>query len=391
MEKIRWITAERIHDGMEWLQEGTFIAIDGKGCIQQIQTEVPDALVDYYEGWICPGFVNVHCHLELSHMKGAIPKHRGLIPFLQSVVQKRTAFSEDEKLQTITDTINSSRTKGIVAFGDICNTADTIPAKLESDIYFHSFIESMGKVPSKSTAAFDYAYQNYQIFKEKLSSQDHPQNYAQSLVPHAPYSVSDELFRLINTFDNSAIMSIHSQETKAEEVLFETGTGPMIGFYESMGIPLEYAAAKGINSLQWILQQTSDIHSLILVHNTFINKQDIKSVKQRAGSTYFCLCPNANLYIENTLPPIKLLQEEVVNICIGTDSLASNDQICVFAELQTIHTHFPTIGWEEMIRWATLSGAQALQIDDDYGRIVTGKKPGLVWINADKSAAQRID
>jgi cytosine/adenosine deaminase-related metal-dependent hydrolase len=95
---------------------------------------------------------------------------------------------------------------------------------------------------------------------------------------------------------------------------------------------------------------------------------------------YWCLCPNANLYIENTLPDIEMLMEENAAICIGTDSLSSNHQLCVLSELASIRQHYPGIDWETLLAWGTYNGACALQMQGIVGSIEPGKNPGIVQL-----------
>ena len=97
-------------------------------------------------------------------------------------------------------------------------------------------------------------------------------------------------------------------------------------------------------------------------------------------NAFWCLCPNANQYIEQTMPPIELLRSEKAKLVIGTDSYASNWSLSVLDELKTIHEHHPQIPLAEMLGWATINGAQALQMDKHLGSFEKGKKPGVVLI-----------
>ena len=105
---------------------------------------------------------------------------------------------------------------------------------------------------------------------------------------------------------------------------------------------------------------------------------------------FFCICPNANEYIGNPLPDIDLLRTYSAAIVVGTDSLVSNYQLNVLAELQTIHRHFPHIAVKELLQWATLNGARALELDDVTGSFDPGKKPGVLIINEDLSSVERL-
>ena len=95
---------------------------------------------------------------------------------------------------------------------------------------------------------------------------------------------------------------------------------------------------------------------------------------------YFCLCPNANVYISNKLPDINLFVRNQCNIVLGTDSLASNDQLSILEEINTLQKAYPDLSLSEMLKWATSNGAKALKIDDKYGSFEKGKTPGVVLI-----------
>jgi cytosine/adenosine deaminase-related metal-dependent hydrolase len=109
--------------------------------------------------------------------------------------------------------------------------------------------------------------------------------------------------------------------------------------------------------------------------------------------TFYCLCPNANLYISNVLPDIHLLMKEQCNIVLGTDSLASNHQLSIAEEIKTIQNNFPGISLETMLQWATINGARALQMDDTLGSFEKGKQPGVLLLECNDqilSGARRI-
>lgn len=104
----------------------------------------------------------------------------------------------------------------------------------------------------------------------------------------------------------------------------------------------------------------------------------------------YCLCVNANLYIENKLPPVEMLLNHNCHIVIGTDSYSSNWQLSIVKELKTIRDHFPALKPETILQWATLNGAKALQWDDELGSFEKGKKPGIVLLENNFDASYRF-
>jgi aminodeoxyfutalosine deaminase len=129
------------------------------------------------------------------------------------------------------------------------------------------------------------------------------------------------------------------------------------------------------------------------VHNTFMSEQDIVFAKAHAAQynlrLIYCLCPNANRYIENTLPPVNLFIKHNCHIVLGTDSYSSNWQLCIMQEVKTLKEHLPHLELEMLLRWAT-SNASALWGFEKVGHFQTGTKPGVVLLNEADFSVQRI-
>ena len=120
------------------------------------------------------------------------------------------------------------------------------------------------------------------------------------------------------------------------------------------------------------------------MHNTVSSKADIAFAKENNNNLYWCLCPHANLYIENTLPNVDLLIEENVKITLGTDSLASNHQLNILSEMIILQKH-KQVAFEKLLSWATINGAEFLELNLQIGTIEVGKRPGLnlIQLSAD--------
>lgn len=384
------LTAPRIHDGYKWLPEGTVIETDSKGSIVAIYPKDTITGATHYEGVLAPGFVNAHCHLELSHMKGVIPEHTGLITFLQNVMFKRNGFTDEHKDEARRQEFATMLENGIVAVGDISNTNDTIEQRAEGKMHFHSFVEAIGfnENPQKQ---FDYAIS----IEEKFAAQTNTSKILrQSIVPHAPYSVSHVLFSLIDKHDKNALLSIHNQECRDEDEYYLLKQGGVQTLLGSLGINDDFFKPSGKSSIQTYLEWLSPSHPFLFIHNTYTTENDVQVTQTLLPNVHWCLCPNANLYIENTLPDIAMLMRNKANICIGTDSLSSNHRLCIMSELYTIKQNMPGIDWEVLLNWATANGAQALQMQDVAGSIELGKQPGILHIqgldNNHKPTVKRI-
>ena len=381
--------------------------------------------IQTFPGILTPGFINAHCHLELSHLKGLIPEKTGLVDFVLQLMRGRG--SDPERIgAAIAAAEDAMYQAGIVSVGDICNTADTLPQKQLLKLRYHNFIEASGFVPAGAAVRFSSMLQLYQQFKKVLP--------ASSLVPHAPYSVCQPLLAMINELGCS-VTTFHNQEVPAENEFFQYGTGELLRLYQELKIDLSFYQPPGSRSLPAFLPGLNRFQSLILVHNVCTAGDELAllesigncqqqdggwrlAVGRNAGteshesgivnegqtfnlqpSTFnipdssrqpptanrqlisLCLCPNANLYISGVLPDLPLLQQSGLNLVLGTDSLASNHQLSILEEMKTLQHHFQALTAEQLLQWATLNGARALQMDQELGSFEAGKQPGVLLIS----------
>lgn len=380
---------EGIFTGREMLPAHQVLITNEKGIIAEIipVTEAGDD-VQQHEGLLCPGFVNTHCHLELSHMKGLLPEKTGLVDFVTGVMQQRN-FTPEKIQAAMAAAEAEMQENGIVAVGDICNTDHTIAQKAQSQLNWYNFIEVSGFVPQFAATRFQQALKTYHHFTEKL-----PAHQQAALTPHAPYSVSGDLFEQINQASAGKVISVHNQETPEEDAFFLDGISRFRQLYTLLGADISFFEPAGCSSLQHWLPRVSLPASALLVHNTCTTEMDIRFAQQLAAgrqqTLYWTLCPNANIYIEGRLPQVPLLRQYQCAITIGTDSLASNWQLSILSELQTLRTHFTDIPLAELLQWATLNGAQALRMHDKLGSFEKGKQPGILTVDKRLETVKRL-
>ena len=369
---ISYLSASYIYPVTGPVLKNGVIGIDPDGLIRTVLSaeEAKNQnieLVTFYEGLLVPGFVNTHCHLELSHLKGKVEQHTGLTDFVQTVMKLRGADDSAIELAMLRADVEMLE-NGIVAVGDISNQAISSGIKRGSPIYYHTFLEVMGFNPATAKASINRALE----FKQKF------EGFPLSIVPHAPYSVSAELFEELRLVAEElpGPVSIHNQETPDENAFFERKEGGFLKLYEFLGLDIGFYEPSGKTSLQTVLPMMSDRQKTLLVHNTMSSNADVVFAKALHPLLYWCLCPNANLYIENKLPDVDMLRATGVKITLGTDSLASNTGLSIFAEMLCLQDNFD-IPVEELIQWATANGAEFLGISDRYGSFETGKRPGI--------------
>ena len=365
------------------------LAVADDGTIDGLfdRSELKDAFyeIHHYTGILCPGFVNTHCHLELSWAKGLIPGGTGLDGFIRQLRILRQAASEKRQIHAAEQAFGEMEQAGTVATADIANRGITLGLKSSNQHYFHTFVEVFGSDPAKAGAIFQKASQLKKQFEETTLPG------RSSIVPHATYSLSEELFRITGSSSatDGDLLSIHHQENTDENLFFTDGSGPAADRRKAFNPHLPPFEGTGKRPAQSIAVYFNPEQKILFVHNTVSEQQDIDFVNAYFRNAYWCFCPNANLFIENRLPEIELFRKSGCRITLGTDSLASNRQLSIWEEIKTIRQYFPHIPLTELLRWGTLNGAEFLGVDARLGSFETGKKPGVVLIeNLDTSTFQ---
>jgi cytosine/adenosine deaminase-related metal-dependent hydrolase len=364
------VTSEPVKNGVVGVEEdGTIVEVSEYDPIKYEDKEL-----EYHKGAICPGFVNAHCHLELSHMLGRIPEKTGLPEFLRKVVTMREV-DESEIFEAIDKSDQTMWENGISAVGDISNTSHTFKRKKESPIQYFNFLEAFDFLPQNT----DKEWERITKVSDELTEID--PDAKQTIVPHAPYSVSPQLFKLIGErcYEKDGVISLHNQETPGENEMFLNKSGALFEFFQSLGLDFSDWKATGHPSLSSVLVYLPKCLRMVLIHNTCSAREDIQWAHKYSNQIFWCFCPNANLYIENRLPNIPLFIEENCKCVLGTDSLSSNHQLSILEEMKTISKHFPEIPFTTLLKWATINGAELLGFKE-LGSLEVGKKPGLVLL-----------
>ena len=328
--------------------------------------------LENYSGLIIPGFINAHCHLELSHLKGKVPSGTGLLPFLSMVVNFRDMDQSivDEAIKMADGGMWEN---GIQAVGDISNKADTFSVKGNSPIKYYTFVEMFDFLQEEMSA------QIAAPFIETF----HKANGEFSASPHAPYTVSNALYKMINEFNSGSLktVSIHNQETPPENKLFENASGDFHDFFRNFNFSIDHIQATGKGSIYHAMQNLDKEQRTLFVHNTLTTKAEIEAAQKWSDQVFWATCPNANLYIENNLPNYQSFIDTNATLAIGTDSLSSNWQLSILEEMKTIAKYNSYVPFETLLKWATLNGAKALGFEDTIGSLEIGKTPGLLHLN----------
>lgn len=377
---MRRISAEYLYDGSSYEPlKNAYVEVADDGTVLAIgKVENPETEPEFHRGAIVPGFVNTHCHLELSYLKGKFRKGTGMAGFIDQINEMRDTSSMEEKKSDIAFWMNEMWKRGVTAMGDISNCSDTFECKAGSPMYTRTFLEVFGTEPQDCQNVIDNVLE-LQKTADKYGIDAAPG-------PHACYTMSPELLTAVSAIGlKSGYLSFHSEETQEEEDMMISGSGPMWENRRKAGMSVPPVTGK--SSLLYFIDRLEKAHPapfdehILLVHECCMNEEGMRAVKNVMKNAYIALCPCSNIFIHNALPPIGLMKKEGLRLTIGTDSLSSNDDLDMVREMFCIQENFPDVPLGEIISWATRNGAEFLGKGDFYGRLAEGFKPGVAVID----------
>ena len=356
-----------------------FVEYDEDGTILRTGLcEDPAAEEDFLDGAVVPGFVNAHCHVELSYMWKLFRRGTGMAGFIDQINALRDTASLEEKLADIQSRMDQMWQSGVQAMADISNCDDSFAIKAASPIYTRTFLEVFGTEPEDCAGVME----NVLALQQKALAC----GLDAAPTPHACYTMSPQLLSAASAEALKAgFLSYHSEETPEEEEMLRSGSGPMWDNRVRAG--MSTPPVTGSSSLQYFIDRLGaaapapyDAH-ILLVHEVCMDQEGIDAVKAVMRHPFVALCPLSNLYIHDALPPVDLLRTNGLKLTVGTDSLSSNDDLDMVAELFCLQENFPQVPLGELLTWACRNGAEFLGKETEMGTLAPGKRPGLVLID----------
>ena len=328
-------------------------------------------------GAIVPGFVNAHCHVELSHLHKKFRKGTGMAGFIDQINELRDWAGREKKAELVKVWMDKMWVDGVSAMADISNDDSSFDVKAEHRMYTRTFLEVFGSEPEMCEGVMDdVAALNEVAASKGLDA---------APTPHSCYTMSPALLSASAAAGlDSGYLSYHSQESQEEEDLLISGTGAM---YENrVRNNMSTPPVTGESSLKYFIGRLAEVkpapyeEHILLVHNVCLRQNDIDAARKVMKNVYWAVCPLSNIFIHNALPPIELMRKNGLQITVGTDSLSSNDDLSMIKEIECLHRNFPDVPMGEIFRWASKNGADFLSRSDELGSLAPGKKPGIVLV-----------
>lgn len=361
------LDAEPIRNGyVEYDDHGTVISV---GRCEEGEKVLSGAVV--------PGFVNTHCHVELSHLHGKFRKGTGMAGFIDQINELRDWAGREVKVELTRKWMDKMWNDGVSAMADISNDDSSFEVKQSHPMYTRTFLEVFGSEPEMCEEVMaDVTRLNETASSCGLDA---------APTPHSCYTMSPQLLSASAAAGlKSGFLSYHSQESQEEEDLLISGSGAMYENRKRSG--MSTPPVTGESSLKYFLDRLEAAapapyeENILLVHNVCLKQDDIEAVRKTMKNPYFAICPLSNIFIHNALPPVGLMRENGLKITLGTDSLSSNDDLDMVKELSCLHEAFPEIPMNEMLEWACMNGASFLGKADELGSLTPGKRPGIVLV-----------
>ncbi len=344
-------------------------SIEAAGRWRDLLPEGGGDVIDLGERILMPGLINAHCHLDYTMLRNVIARPGSFTQWIQRINALKRTMSDDDYLRALAagyDELKKWGTTTVFNLEAFPELLTKIPPPPVRTWWFYEMIDLRHRVPTD------------ELFAGALSFFEGRSDWIGGfgLSPHAPYTASRTLYRLANDCArlNNMPLTTHLAESAEETDMFRRRSGPLFSFLQSLGrdmndcgngSPLAAMERDGILGDHWIL-----------AHMNQLDAKDFALLE--TARPHIVHCPRSHEYFRHPRFEFRRLHEAGLNICLGTDSLASNDSLNLFAEMQTLQRTEPWLSAEALVRLVTRNPARALGLDQRLGRVSPGAWADLI-------------
>lgn len=324
---------------------------------------------------VLPGLINAHTHLELSWLRGRVPPANRFTDWVRQLVAIRRGTERlmtPEIVAPIHDAIREAQSAGTAAVGDITNSLAAVEPMKQAGLDGVVFHELLG-FNERDGALVEASRE------QRVAAGRHGLRI--SMAPHAPYSTSVELLKAIRDAVNQSecpILSVHLGESLEEVELLEKGSGPWRGMLETIGVWRDDWTVPACGPVQFLERHGIIDSRTLVVHGVQFDDDALLRLKDLEAT--LVTCPRSNRWVGVGYPPIERFYQSGVSVAVGTDSLASVEDLNVFSELKTMRWLAPDVPARKILESATIVGARALGLDHELGSLTAGKRAGLIAV-----------
>jgi cytosine/adenosine deaminase-related metal-dependent hydrolase len=344
--------------------EGGRVTIQGERIVA-VEPRGRRADVDLGDAAILPGLVNAHTHLDLSGMRDLAPPSPDFTGWLRQVIAHRRGRSPEQVRADVEAGLAECLRCGTTLLGDISGDGGSWDVLAHAPLHAVVFRELLGLTEDRANRAVEEA-------EHWLEAHLATETCRPGLSPHAPYSVRSNLFGRAAVRANrvKCPLAVHLAETLAELDLLHRRRGPFVPFLKEIGVWDPKGLAK---SPRLVMGICDCFIPLLFIHGNFLAPS--ANIPRKATIVY---CPRTHAAFGHPPHPFRDFLARGVRVALGTDSLASNPDLDLFAEARFVHHCNPDVPGATLLRMATLSGAEALGWHDETGSLEAGKSADLI-------------
>ena len=338
-----------------------------------------DGGIDLGDVAVLPALVNAHTHIELSWLRGRVPPARGFLPWVTAMMRERLQASDgrDETVvrAAMAAALVEMKASGTGLVGDISNSLDHLDLLVPSGlagVVFHELIKFRATDPGGFVREAE----------QRIGAVQVGSGWRVELAPHAPYSVSPAVFAALRdarATSHAMRMSVHVSESRDEVEFIQRGSGGWPDLLKRIGAWDPEWRAPQCSPIEYLDRLRFWDGRTLAVHAAQASAGDLALLASRG--TTLVTCPRSNSWVGAGDPPVAAFYESGVMVAIGTDSLASVDDLNLFSELAALRRLAPGVEPGRLLRSATMNGAAALGFGRDFGAIEPGKRDALLAVS----------
>jgi cytosine/adenosine deaminase-related metal-dependent hydrolase len=346
--------------------EGSDIVAVDLAC--EMRPHPGEEVIDLGASTLLPGLINAHCHLDFTRFKGIIAPKQSFTEWIKTINALRRSFTTRDYIDSIAEGFALLAKGGVTTVANIEAFPELLPHLPVPPLRTWWFLEL---IDVRSRINEDETLLGALSFFEK-----HPEWLGGfGLSPHAPYTASVDLYRLARTCGEKygMLSTTHIAESVEEHEMFSHARGALHDFLGSLG--RDNSDCGHGSALSHLVEHGVIGPTCIIAHLNYLQDYDYDLVAQSGASVVHC--PKCHTYFGHAPFPMKALREYGVNVCLGTDSLASNNMLDMRSEMreaQALHG----LGDREVLEMVLLNGARALGQVGKLGQISPGSHADLV-------------
>jgi cytosine/adenosine deaminase-related metal-dependent hydrolase len=352
------------------IDNGAFV-VDGArfvrtGKAPEILKDHHGAVVDLGEVAAMPGLINAHCHLDYTLMRGALLPAKSFSRWVKRINALKRSLTDNDYLRATLLGFAELQRNGITTVLNIVSTPQIFPLLPPPQIRAWFFLELIDVRPRP--------WIEEHVFGSWLFLSGNGDRLGGfGLSPHAPYTASAKMYEVALECSRSLKMLIttHVAESSEEYAMFAESSGELYDFLQQLGRPMKDCGST--SPLRHLIENRLIGPDCIVAHLNELDDRDLELLSRPEWRDLQIVhCPKSHRFLHQKRFPLEALVERGLNICLGTDSLASNDSLSLFSEMRTAKRIYPTLSARELVEMVTLRPARALKLPRDLGRIAPG-------------------